>query len=150
MAGEEQSGSIGRDSVTRLQFTGPRDEGVTVKICIDQGAIVVYGSYTSSNPSSALHDFSTILRAGGGEVSPSNCLVSHATIDDIMRSPRDCSQCGPDNLFERRKRRQSDEEEMVTIYIAIEGVSDTESQFSVNSSFGDAFGKAACASMFNL
>ena len=146
--GDEQNGFLDRDSVTRLQFTGPR-EGVAVRVCIDQGAIVVYGSYTSTNPSSALHDFSTILRAGGGEVSPSSCLVSHATIDDIMRSPRDCSQCGPDNLFERRKRRQSDdEEEMVTIYITIEGVSNNESHFSVNSSFGDLFGRAECVHEF--
>ena len=124
-------------STSRLRFTGPGDEGVTVKICIDRGVIIVYGSYTVPNPNAALHDFSATLNATGGEVMASSCLVSHVNSSDIARSMRDCSYCRPNTLG--RRRRQADEE--VTIYITIEGVSDTESQFTVNSSFGDAFGK---------
>ena len=75
-----------------------------------------------------------------GEVTPSDCLVTHATIEDVMASSMNCTQCRTNS--QGRKRRQSEEEETVTIYIAIEGVSDTESQFSVNSSFGEAFGNA--------
>ncbi len=126
-------------SVTRLAYTAPVDEGVTVKICIDQGAIVVYGSYTVLNPSSALHDFSEILTAAEGEVMPSRCLVSHITMEDVLRNSRDCSQCG--DIAARRKRQLPDEETMmVTVYIAIEGASDAENQFSINSSIGSAFG----------
>ena len=98
----------------------------------------MYGSYTVSNPNFAINDFSAVLNAGDGEVAPSDCLVTHADIQDVLASSMDCSQCRTNS--QGRKRRQSEEEETVTIYIAIEGVSDTESQFSVNSSFGDAFG----------
>ena len=145
--GDEDNGSLDRGNVARIAVTGSADEGVTVRICIDQGVIVVYGSYTSPNPSSALHNFSTILRAVDGEVTPSSCLVNHVTIEDVMASSSmDCSQCRTNS--QGRKRRQSDEE-MVTIYIAIEGVSDMESQFSVNSSFGNVFGKS-CILYFHM
>lgn len=141
--GSEDNGVLSRGSATRLRFTGPRAEGVTVRICVDQGVIVVYGSYAVPNPSSALHDFSTILRAAGGEVGTSDCLVSHVTIDDVMRSnPRDCSQCRTSSQGRRKRQTQKEGSTEVTIYITIEGVSDTDGQFSVESSFGDAFGKS--------
>ena len=100
----------------------------------------MYGSYTVPNPNSAINDFSAILNAGDddGEVTPSNCFATHTDIPNMMASSTDCSQCRTNS--QGRKRRQSEEEETVTIYIAIEGVSDTESHFSVNSSFGEAFG----------
>ena len=138
--GEVENGAIDGGGTTRFQATGTADEGVTVRICIDRGVIVVYGSYTVPNPNSAINDFSAVLIAGDGEVTPSDCLVTHADIQDVMASSMDCSLCGSN--FQGRKKRQSEEEETVTIYIAIEGVSDTESQFSVNSSFGEAFGNA--------
>lgn len=135
--GREQNGAVAMNTITRLEFSGPGEDGVTVRICIDSGAIVIYGSYTAPNPNSALHDFSAILTASDGEVAPSSCSVHHVNIDDIDPNLPDCSQC------RRRKRRQSDSEQaMVRIYISIEGASSkTESLFTVNSSNGNAFGK---------
>ena len=117
---------------------------VTIRICINRGAIMIYGSYTVSNPNAAFHDFSDFLSASEGEVMAFNCSVSHITINDAMEVVDDCNQC---NLgLQGRKKRQQEEEEgearMVVVYITIEGVSDTGSQFSVNSSIGSAFGKA--------
>jgi len=145
MMEEEQNGVIPMGSVSRLRFSGPGNEGVTVRICIDQGVIIVYGSYTVPNPNAALYDFSRILRAAEGEVTPSNCLISHVNIEDVARNRRDCSQCGTTNTSggRGRKKRQAgkDEAPIVTVFITIEGASDMENHFSVNSSFGTAFGE---------
>ena len=124
-----------------MEMTGPADEGVTVRVCIQRGAIVLRGSSTESHPSRASNDFSVLLNYTGGRVTPGrDCLTYHASsqsrIIDVMMD--DNSQCGTNPG--RRRRRQSEEEETVTIYITIEGVSNTESHFSVNSSFGEAFG----------
>jgi hypothetical protein len=129
-----ENGAVGSGDTTRLQFTAPGDEGVTIRICIDRGAIVVYGSYLHSNPSPAYYDFRAILDAGG-EVMADSCYVSHVTSEVTGNSDR--TRC---MNTKRRKKRQS-EEEMVTIYIAIEGLSDGENQFLINSSLGEAFGK---------
>ena len=137
--GDNRNGVVSRGSVSRLQFSGPGVEGVTVRICIDQGVVVVYGSYTISNPSAALHDFSEVLRAAEGEVMPSSCLITSATLEDVNRDGEDvCTLC-EDALG--RTKRQDDGNTMVTVYITIEGSSESESQFSVNSSVGMAFGK---------
>lgn len=121
-------------SVTRLEFSGEGSEGVTVRICISEGVIVIYGSYTIPNPSAALNDFSTVLSA----VMPTTCFATHATLDDISGDDT-CSLCAASEPV--KKKRQADDEMMVTVYITIEGMSETESQFSVNSSLGEAFGK---------
>lgn len=136
--GREENGAIAMNTITRLEFSGPAEDGVTVKICIDRGTIVVYGSYTTPNPNSALYDFSDIMTAADGEVAPSNCSVHYVNIDDIDPNLPDCNQCNT----VRRKRRQSESEQamMVRIYISIEGAA-TESLFTVNSSNGNAFGK---------
>lgn len=112
---EEQSGTVTVGSVSRLQFSGPGDEGVTVKICIEKGEIVVYGSYTISSPSKALHDFSKELRAGTDK-----CFTTSATLDDV-------------DLHKEVTKGQGGN---VTVYITIEGLSEKENQFSVNSSVG--------------
>ena len=137
--GNEENGAVAMDTITRLEFSGSGEDGVTVKICINRGAIIIYGSYTTPNPNSALHDFSDILTASDGEVAPSECSVHHVDIDDIDPNLPDCNQCNTP----RRKRRQSDSEEtMVRVYISIEGASSkTESLFTVNSSNGNAFGE---------
>ena len=138
--GDEDNGILGVMSISRFRMTIPEVGGVTVRICINRGAIMVYGSYTVPNPNAALHHFSDFLRATRGVVTPFNCSVSHVTIDD---GTDDCSE------NQRRKKRQEEEEEeeegeearIVVVHITIEGVSDTENQFSISSSNGSAFGE---------
>lgn len=105
-------------------------EGLTVRICIQEGAIVVFGSYTVPNPSLVLHDFQTTLNTTGF----SDCFALRA------QTSQSCSQ----RTSNGRRRRQTEEENMGTLYLTIEGASETESQFSFNSSYGVAFGKLAC------
>ena len=146
------NGALNMGSVSRLEFSGPADEGVTVRICIEQGVIVVYGSYTIPNPTAALHDFSEILSAADGELTPVSCFTKSATLDDIMGGSEEegCTLC--DAPLPRRKKRQAEEEEeaTVTVYVTIEGASESENQFSVDSTTGTRFGKySPCLSKFH-
>ncbi len=138
----EQSGEVGMGATARLRISGPGSEGVSIRICIDRGVIVVYGSYTSPNPNLALHDFSQELSAPDGEVTPASCLTSYITLDDVNARSEDedvCSVCRS-TLPGRRKRQVSEETEVV-VYITIEGVSDTINQFNINTQIGSAFGE---------
>lgn len=120
-------------------------EGLTVRICIQEGAIVVFGSYTVPNPSSALHDFSTTLNATGFD-DEANCFVYYTTPADVMQNSS-CSLCSSNP--QGRRRRQT--ENALFLYITIEGASDTENQFSFNSSYGAAFGKYfVCIASYTL
>ena len=126
--GEEQNGTISANSTARLEFSGSGAEGVTIRICIERGAIMVHGSYTDPNPSAAYYDFSYLLTAAEGEVTASSCSTTHVTMDDVARTTEECDQCSG------REKRQA--EDIVTVYITIEGASDVENEFSVNSSIG--------------
>lgn len=108
------------DSVSRLRFTGSGGEGVTARICLDQGEIVVHGSSTYSTPNMALHDFSQEITAG-------NCRNFFASTADI-NDARCTSNSNGVQVNE------------TTLYLTIQGMSTTESQYSVNSSIGNAFG----------
>ena len=139
-----QRGEIGMGVTSRLEFPGSRDTGVSVRICVDRGVVIVYGSYTSPNPNAAMHDFSEILRAVNGVVTPASCLTSYATINDVGGQEDDlCNECISNLLPERRKRQANEEERErdVVIYITIEGASDALNQFTVESEIGGAFGK---------
>ena len=142
--GQEERGEVNMGGVSRLDLSGPGSEGVSVRICVDRGVIVVYGSYTSPNPNLALNDFSAELRAqGDGEITPTSCLATYATLDDVQASSEDeevCSVCRS-TLQGRRKRQVEEEEREVVIYITIEGASDETSHFTVDSAIGGAFGK---------
>ena len=98
---------------------------------------MVYGSYTDPNPSAAYYDFSYLLTAAEGEVMASSCSTTHVTMDDVAGTTEECDQCGSS----QEKKRQTEEEEEITVYITIEGVSDMENTFSLNSSVGSAFGE---------
>ena len=98
---------------------------------------MVHGSYTDPNPSAAYYDFSYLLTAAEGEVTASSCSTTHVTMDDVAGTTEECDQCGSS----QEKKRQTEEEEEITVYITIEGVSDMENTFSLNSSVGSAFGE---------
>lgn len=105
------------NSVSRLRFTGSGNEGVTARICLDQGEIVVLGSSTYSTPSAALHDFRQVITAGDCR----NFFASTAHVNS--------ARCN-------RNSRANE----TTLYLTIQGASTTDSQYSIDSSFGNAFG----------
>ena len=140
--GEEQVGEVGMGAVSRLELTGPGSEGLSVRICVDRGVVVVYGSYTSPNPNLVLHDFSEVLRAPDGEVTPASCSTSYITLDDVNARSEDedtCTVCRSSRPVQRK--RQTSEERDVVVYITIEGTSNATSQFTVSSEIGAAFGE---------
>ena len=120
-------GTADRGSVSRLQFSGSVTEGVSIRICIKEGGIVIYGSYSNPNPGAAFHDFSENL-----DSTSSQCLTSHVDQSTISRSET-CSSCEIDNII--RSKRQIEDVEMINVYITIEGSVDS-SRFSVTSEEG--------------
>lgn len=106
------------NSVSRLRFTASGDEGVTARICLDQGEIVVHGSSTYSTPNMALNDFSAVITPG----SCRNFFASTAHVNGAR-----CNQ-------------NSQQTNQTTLYLTIQGKSTTQSQYSITSSFGNAFG----------
>ena len=125
MIGEEEIGVLKMNSVSRKEFTGSIQEGVSARICVDEGEVIVHGSSTYSNPNVALHDFSTTLLAG-------SCRNFFSIPVDTNT---DCSTCNVNQDVEKKPN--------VTLYLTIEGASVVKSQYSLNSSIGNTFGKHA-------
>jgi len=111
-------GTADQGSVSRLQFSASSARGVSIRICIEGGGIVIYGSYSNPNPNSALHDFREELSETG-----SQCYTSHIN---------QTTACEHTNR--RRRKRQADDTE-ITVYITITG-SMNGSKFSVESEDG--------------
>jgi hypothetical protein len=127
--GQELVGILKMKSVSRKEFTAPAKVGVTVRICVDEGEVAIHGSSTYSNPNVALHDFGYTLIAG-------SCRNFFSiTVYDSA----DCSACVVSN--KRKSGGNAIEQHVVTLYLTIEGTSATESQYSMNSSIGNAFGE---------
>ena len=122
--GREQTGSLRMNSVSRLRFTGSSEEGVTARICIEQGEVTVQGSSTYSNPNGALHDFSQVVRAGDCR----NFFASLAEVNEARAAQ--CSTSVPSSVGGE-----------TTLYLSIQGMSAVESQYTLNSSIGNAFGE---------
>ena len=127
----------------RISFSAPAEDGITVRFCIREGQIVLYAATSVPNPSAALHDWSTTIRAPQYQ----HTVVCSTTHFDDLDSPN----LTPENVLPGRStprgKRQTNEEEsddnnmMVTLYITIEG-QENYNEFSVNSSIGQYnFGK---------
>ena len=150
---ENESGEIAMDSVSRFRFSGPSNEGVTVRICIESGVIVVHGSYSIPNPSAVLSDFSRTLRAAEGEVA-AGCFTSYTTLEDVQGSNEvdgdvsdTCMLCGGDTSPGGERggggRGGGNAEEMeVVVYMTLVGGAERGSQFSLSTRSGAAFGKS--------
>lgn len=121
---QETEGTADEGSVSRLQFSGSHDEGVSIKICIEVGGVIIYGSYSNPNPGPALHDFMEEL----SDSVDSRCLTTHVD-QNTTKEDKTCTTCGSD----RRKRQVVVNE--ITVYITIEG-SVNGSQFTVISDSG--------------
>ena len=114
-----QSGTLEKDASIRLRFTVPVTEGLTFRICIRRGRIVIYAS-TVPNPSSAQYGWR-------GEVTAdSTCLT---TFYDIQ---------GESQNSQQRKKRQAESSESTLnfLYVSLEGKEELNI-FSFNSSEGN-------------
>ena len=112
VVGGASNGSLDRGGTVRLNFALPV-EGITVRLCVSEGYLVLYASVSSTAPNSAVNDF--MLEIGTG-------------CSDIYIDPRGIGN-GNDNsnnALGRRKRQvfnsTASESANLTLYISIEGV----------------------------
>ena len=70
---KDTEGTVNKGSISRLKFLDSSNEGVSIKICVEEGGVVIYGSYTNPNPSPALNDFMEEL----SEINLKRCLTAH-------------------------------------------------------------------------
>ena len=125
--GRVVTGSSSQNQQTRTQFSSGNPAGVTYRICIANGTIAVFISYSISNPGPALNDGSITLSSDGNEP----CVTYYVPPPDTG-----------DNMSGRKRRQSSSETQEAVIYITIVGASETESHFSIDSSYGNVmFGK---------
>jgi len=123
VVGEASSGSLDRGGTARLNFALPV-EGITIRLCVSQGYLVLYASVSSTAPNSAVNDF--MLEIGTG-------------CSDIYIDPTDTGN-GIDNSMGRRKRQMfsstASESANITLYVSIEGVEERNT-FILQTTTGD-------------
>lgn len=138
--GNPEQGTTGLGDSVRISFSAPAEEGITVRFCILEGQIVLYASTSVPNPSAALHDWSTTIRAPQYQ----HTIVCSTTYFDNLDSPNLTPETiSPGKSTPRGKRQVNDDEEesnddddtVVTLYISIEG-QENYNEFSLNSSMG--------------
>ena len=126
IVGGASNGSLDRGGTVRLNFALPV-EGITVRLCVSEGYLVLYASVSSTAPNSAVNDF--MLEIGTG-------------CSDIYIDPRGIGN-GNDNsnnALGRRKRQvfnsTASESANLTLYISIEGVEERNT-FILQTTTGD-------------
>ena len=120
VVGGASSGSLNKGGTVRLNFPLPV-EGITIRLCVSQGYLVLYASVSSTTPNSAVNDF--MLEIGTG-------------CSDIYIDPRETGN-GIDNSMGRRKRQMSAlESANLTLYVSIEGVEERNT-FILHTTAGD-------------
>ena len=139
--GESVKGTTGRGGTVRISLSAPAEEGITVRFCVHKGSIILYASTTVPNPSSAINDWSTEIRAPQYQ----HTLICSTTFFDNLSSedPLILQNVLPGKSTGRGKRQVEEDEsstdddsESVTLYITIEG-QDNFNEFSLNSSQGE-------------
>ena len=113
---EELQTTIGRDQATNLEYDFP-PEGLTIKIEISVGELVLYGSFTIRSPSSLTADF---------EIRSTNEIdyfVSPELYDESVI-----------NGGENRRRRQASED--TSVFITLIGQENINT-FSLNTTYND-------------
>ena len=115
---EPASGRLERGVTTRLRLVAPVADGITFRLCLTSGRIVIYAS-TIPNPSSAQYGWRDEVIA---TAHPLTCLTSYF---DLYEEDGN-----------KRKRRQISETATVSFYITLEG-QDEQNAFSFDSRIGN-------------
>ena len=116
-----EEGTIGLGVTSRLRYTAPVAEGLTFRLCLRNGHIIIYAS-TLPNPSSALYDRRETVRASAH---PITCLTMFYEFGSRSTSEEN-----------RRRKRQLPPTETFSLYITLEGQDDIN-DFIFNSSIGN-------------
>ena len=113
--------SLGMGKSRLLQYSFS-DEGITLKVDVTLGQVLVQGSFTIQNPTSLTADFSVTSTTSGIDYFISPALYQ-SSIGDLQTS---------------RQRRQTGSTSNITanVYLSLEGL-ETNNTFSLNTTFGD-------------
>ena len=111
--------SMGKSRLLLYSFT---NEGITLKVDITLGQVLVQGSFIIQNPTSLTADFSVTSTTSGIDYFISPALYQ-SSIGDLQTS---------------RRRRQTGSTSNITanVYLSLEGL-ETNNTFSLNTTFGD-------------
>ena len=131
--GELEEGTLEKGSSVRISFEAPAEEGITVRFCVLRGKIALYASTSIPNPSVALHEWVDIITAEENQHS----ITCHTSFYDLNL---------PDLNQANRRKRETEETIIVTLYISIEG-QENLNEFQLNSSYGG--GNTATVNIFN-
>ena len=121
-AGQVVSSQLGQGQVSFFQFSLP-EEGMTLRIDMTSGSVVMYGSSRIRNPNEAFHDFRLTNR------NPE--IFLHTGFFHRSNSPIGKRQAPITNITN------------ITIFISIEGQS-AVNNFTLNTTIGDTTSKTYC------
>ena len=116
----QQTGTLTEGESVRYELNVPQD-GVTVRLCVQEGYIIFYASFTVTNPNEALHDYKREVINEG----TTSC-------DDAYINPAEVNT----------QKRQADglSTGNATLYIALDGVEE-RNEYELNTSEGDTTSK---------
>ncbi len=86
---QETNGTADEGSMSRLKFSGSHAEGVSIKICMSVGGVIVYGSYNTPNLGPALHDFVEVVL---DDSLVTQCLTTHVDHNTASKGTT-CTAC---------------------------------------------------------
>lgn len=115
--GNESHITVGGNGTERLSFSTLLEEGITIRICITAGRLLLYASTTVRNPSEALSNWQGAITTVN--LTSINCLTSFFH-----------------NVHNKRRKRAVTESERGMLYLTIEGV-ENSNEFTVNSENGN-------------
>ena len=108
-------------------------EGVTVRLCVSHGQLVLYASVSSTAPNSAVHDWMSEIAIGCGDI----FIDPRDVRNDNIGSNQSQSDLVPDTNNDcHRWDSTMDEYADLTLYVSIEGVEETNS-FVFQTTTGD-------------
>ena len=126
---EETNGTLDENGVFRCNFEIPYI-GITVTVCITEGHIQMYGSFSVPNPNSALYDFYLDLVYEGNE---NNSEICGRT---FVAPPSHCIRTRTTTSNQKLHKRTVSPESSTIVYLAVVG-KDKVNTFVLNSTEGN-------------
>ena len=119
--GTEIVSDIARGAKRLLKYLFSKAKGLTVKVGITRGNVLVRGSFSVQNPTELTQDF--VVMSNGDEI-------------DYFVSPELYEQSTTVNTDGQRRKRQATPTNELTLYLSIVGL-DNNNTFSLNTTIGD-------------
>ena len=108
-------------SNARYQYEINTEEGITIRLCVEAGRVIVYASFTIPNPNSALNHFTL------------DAIFHNLNCQDVYIDPGEVSSIDPGS--DRRKKRQDSTVEQF-LFVSVEGIA-SSSRFTLETTTGN-------------